>query len=47
LVAVLMHGARLPGETFTLSLQIAAASLLWGAATFGWMARVYPVKPPP
>ena len=46
LVAVLMHGARLPGETFTLSLQIAAASLLWGAATFGWMARVYPVKPP-
>jgi predicted MFS family arabinose efflux permease len=45
LVAVLMHGARSPGETFTLSLQIAAASLLSGAAIFGWMVRVYPVKP--
>jgi len=47
LVAVLMHGARPHSETFTLSLQIAAASLLLGAATFGWMARVYQVKPPP
>ncbi len=46
LVAVLMHGTRSPGETFTLSLQIAAASLLWGAAIFGWMVRVYPVKRP-
>jgi MFS family permease len=46
LVAVLMHGARTPGETFTLSLQIAAATLLFGACTFGWMARVYPVKRP-
>ena len=47
LVAVLMHGARPHSETFTLSLQIAAASVLLGAATFGWMARVYQVKPPP
>ena len=46
LVAVLMHGARPPGETYTLSLQIAAISLLLGAGVFGWMARVYPVKPP-
>jgi len=46
LVAVLMRSARPPGETFTLSLQIAAASLLWGAMAFGWMARVYPVKRP-
>ena len=46
LVAVLMLGARPPSETFTLSLQIAATSLLLGAAIFGWMARVYPVKSP-
>ena len=46
LVAVLMHDARPPDETFTLSLQIAAASLLWGAIAFGWMARVYPMKRP-
>jgi MFS family permease len=45
LVAVLMRAARPPGETFTLSLQIAAASLLLGAATFAWMVRAYPVKP--
>ncbi len=44
LVALLMHGARSPGDTFTLSLQIAAASLLLGAAIFGWLARVYPMK---
>jgi hypothetical protein len=46
LVAGLMHGARSPGDTFTLSLQIAAASLLWGAGIFGWMVRAYPVKRP-
>ena len=44
LVAVLMHGARSPGDTFSLSLVIAALSLLLGAAIFGWMARVYPVQ---
>lgn len=44
LVAVLMHGARTPSDTFTLSLQIAMASLLFGAAIFFWMSRVYPVK---
>ena len=46
LVAALMYGARQPGETFTLSLEIASTSLLLGAALFGWMARVYPVLPP-
>ena len=46
LVAVLMHGARTPSDTFTLSLQIAMASLLFGAAIFFWMSRVYPVKRP-
>jgi MFS family permease len=46
LVAGLMHGERTSGETFTLSLQIAASTLLLGAAIFGWMARVYPVKRP-
>jgi MFS family permease len=45
LVAVLMRAARPPSETFTLSLQIAAASLLLGAAIFAWMVRAYPVKP--
>ena len=44
LVAVLMHGARTPSDTFTLSLQIATASLLFGAAIFFWMSRFYPVK---
>ncbi|MFT4991648.1 MAG: MFS family permease [Polaromonas sp.] len=44
LVAILMHGARTPSDTFTLSLQIAMASLLFGAAIFFWMSRVYPVK---
>ena len=46
LVAVLMQGARSPSETFMLSLEIAATSLLLGAAIFGWMVRVYPVKRP-
>jgi len=46
LVAVLMQGARSPSETFMLSLKIAATSLLLGAAIFGWMVRVYPVKRP-
>ncbi len=45
MVAFLMHGDRTPGETFSLSLQIAMASLLVGAAVFGWMRRVYPVQP--
>jgi hypothetical protein len=40
----LMHGARTPSDTFTLSLQIAMASLLFGAAIFFWMSRVYPVQ---
>jgi hypothetical protein len=43
LVAVLMQGARSPGDTFTISLAIAASTLLLGAAIFGLMARVYPL----
>jgi uncharacterized membrane protein len=46
LVAVLMHGTRTPQDTFTLSLQIAATTLLFGACVFAWMVRVYPVKRP-
>ena len=46
LVAVLMHGARTSSDTFTLSLQIAMASLLFGAAVFAWMFRVYPMQRP-
>ena len=46
LVAALMSAARPPSETFTLSLQIAATSLVLGAGIFGWMARVYPVQQP-
>jgi MFS family permease len=43
LVAVLMQGARSPGDTFSISLAIAASTLLLGAAIFGLMARVYPL----
>jgi len=42
LVAVLLRNTRTPGEGFTLSLEIAAATLLAGAAIYGWMTRAYP-----
>lgn len=42
LVAVLLRRSRTPGEGFTLSLEIAAATLLAGAAIYGWMTRAYP-----
>ena len=45
LVAVLMRAARPPSETFTLSLQIAATSLVLGAGIFGWLVRSYPAEP--
>jgi predicted MFS family arabinose efflux permease len=42
LVAVMLRHSRSTGEGFTLSLVIAAASLLVGAALYAWMARAYP-----
>jgi predicted MFS family arabinose efflux permease len=43
LVALMLRHSRSTGEGFTLSLVIAAASLLVGAALYAWMARAYPV----
>lgn len=45
LVALLLKRTPNAGAGFTLSLEIAAASLLVGAATYLWMARAYPVLP--
>lgn len=42
LVAVLLRHTRSAGQGFTLSLEIAAATLLAGAAIYGWMTRAYP-----
>ena len=42
LVAVLLRHTRSPGQGFTLSLEIAVATLLAGAAIYGWMTRAYP-----
>ena len=47
LVAVLLKRATTPGEGFSLSLEIAAATLVAGAALYLWMVRTYPVKRPP
>ena len=47
LVAVMLRHSRSMGEGFTLSLAIAAASLLVGAALYAWMARAYPVSSAP
>ncbi|ABM36358.1 YbfB/YjiJ family MFS transporter [Polaromonas naphthalenivorans] len=44
LVALLLRHAASTGEGFTLSLEIAAGTLLAGALLFGWMARAYPVQ---
>ena len=43
LVAVLLERSRTPGEGFTMSLQIAAAALLVGAALYLWTIRAYPM----
>jgi hypothetical protein len=43
-VALMLKRSRSTGEGFTLSLVIAAASLLVGAALYAWMARAYPVS---
>ncbi|EJL81478.1 arabinose efflux permease family protein [Polaromonas sp. CF318] len=46
LVAVLLRHTPNAGAGFTLSLEIAAATLLVGAGLYLWMARSYPVLPP-
>lgn len=43
LVALLIRHKHSPSEGFTLSLEIAATTLLMGAALYGWMVRTYPV----
>lgn len=43
LVALLLRRTATTGEGFTLSLEIAASTLLLGAAMYVWMARAYPV----
>ncbi len=43
LVAVLLRHSRTLGEGFTLSLEIAAATLLAGAVLYLWMVSAYPV----
>ena len=45
LVAVLLRRTPNADAGFTLSLEIAAASLLVGAVLYGWMAKAYPVLP--
>lgn len=47
LAAALLARSRTPAEGFTLSLQIAAASLAFGAAVFALMVRGFPLKPLP
>lgn len=46
LVAVLLRRTPNAGAGFTLSLEIAAATLLAGAGLYLWMAKAYPVLPP-
>ena len=43
LVAVLLRHSKSLGEGFTLSLEIAAATLVAGAVMYLWMARAYPM----
>lgn len=45
LVTVLIKALNDPGRGFTLSLQIAAASLLIGALLYGVLIKVWPVQP--
>jgi hypothetical protein len=46
LAAAMLARARTPGEGFTLSLEIATAALLGGAAIYAWMSRKYPAPKP-
>lgn len=43
LVAVLLRHSASRGEGFTLALEIAAGTLLVGAALYAWMVRAYPM----
>ena len=43
LVTLLLHHTPNADAGFTLSLEIAASTLLVGAGVYGWMARAYPV----
>jgi hypothetical protein len=43
LAAAMLARSATPGEGFTLSLQIAAGSLVAGAVVFASMTRLYPV----
>jgi MFS family permease len=43
LVAVLLRHSKSVGEGFTLSLEIAAATLVVGALMYLWLARAYPM----
>ena len=43
LVAVLLRRSASVGEGFTLSLEVAAATLVTGAVMYLWIARAYPV----
>lgn len=45
LVALLLRRTPNAGAGFTMSLEIAAATLLVGAALYIWMAKAYPVLP--
>lgn len=45
MVAVLLRHSQSLGEGFTLSLEIAAGSLLAGALMYLWMVRRYPIAP--
>jgi MFS family permease len=42
-VALLLRHTATAGEGFTLSLEIAASTLLTGAALYAWMVKAYPV----
>ena len=44
LVALLLKNSNSLGEGFTLSLEIAAATLVAGAAMYVWMVRAYPMS---
>ena len=45
LVAVLLRHSASRGEGFTLALEIAASTLLAGAALYAWMVKAYPMRP--
>jgi hypothetical protein len=46
LVALLLRRSASRGEGFTLALEIAAGTLLVGAALYAWMVKAYPMQSP-